>query len=196
MSCTTQKCPASRDACTAQGASEALSRIDQAMGDMLTHFKESVVQEIKTYKAFRGKCEELIAERTSVIQQLAVSDPEAALQLNAGINLTLDIPAILFREEGVLCSFKPVPEYLASPEPKVATKEACNRFPVFVIWLFYFFGSNYLTNWLLQRPSGSCLATDTTSTDPSNLSPKAQPRRAARAASRQPCHHRNDITHQ
>ncbi|KAK7917688.1 hypothetical protein PG985_011296 [Apiospora marii] len=114
----------SRNVCSSQGAFEALSRIDQELGDTLAHFKESVVQEIRTYKAFRGQCDELIAQRTSVIQQLAASDPKAALQLDAGLNLTLDIPAILFREEGVLCSFKPVPKYLASPEPPTATNEA------------------------------------------------------------------------
>ncbi|KAK8102336.1 hypothetical protein PG984_015482 [Apiospora sp. TS-2023a] len=87
------------------------------MCDTLAQFKESVVQEIRNYKQFRRQCEELISQRTSTIQQLAATNPETALQLDAGLNLALDIPAILFREEGVLCSFKPVPKYLASPEP-------------------------------------------------------------------------------
>ncbi|KAK7972625.1 hypothetical protein PG996_006833 [Apiospora saccharicola] len=124
MSRNAQKLSASRTDCAAKDASEALSRIDQAMCDTLTQFKESVVQEIRNYKQFRRQCEELISQRTSTIQQLAATDPETALQLDAGLNLTLDIPAILFREEGVLCSFKPVPKYLASPEPPVATDEA------------------------------------------------------------------------
>ncbi|KAK8877602.1 hypothetical protein PGQ11_002548 [Apiospora arundinis] len=96
---------------------DALSRVDQALSDADAKFEEFLLQAIQTYKAYRKQCDDLISQRTSIIGDLSSSDPISAARYT-GTNL--DIPAVLFQEYGVLCSFKPVPKHPASPEPTLA----------------------------------------------------------------------------
>lgn len=107
-------------------ASLTLSRIDHALSDASERFEKSVEREIQTYKAYRRQCDELLSRRTSVIQELSASDSRYAALLD--IRTDFDIPAVLLRHDGVLCSLKPVPKHLASPEPTPASDDASGIF--------------------------------------------------------------------
>ncbi|KAK8098967.1 uncharacterized protein PG998_012208 [Apiospora kogelbergensis] len=103
-------------------ASLTLSRIDHALSDASERFEKSVEREIQTYKAYRRQCDELLSRRTSVIQELSASNSRYAALLD--IRTDFDIPAVLLRHDGVLCSLKPVPKHLAQSLAARAVKQS------------------------------------------------------------------------